>query len=278
MIHTQCRDQRIFTRDGSYEDFETEPDPSGGRWWAHHAGISPDGWNLVVDKVVKASWDTPTELTFDKKVTVLPRQRRAFYIHSGLPDDLGIQYQSYAEDDVVAESEHILLLPGLGHTVSIMFDTVNVTLIELCGFVKGSDPFDEVNGWYRAYRGLAGNIRYKAKRKGWNIWEHSYFPEPLRRAVYTMLLLNARASNMVLEHRLNNMHNDRVNSSKRRAITDSSYYHQPTSDYMPLDAFDMQAMEGIPPGVLLMSLPQYVVYYIMEFMVMLCRHCYNVAI
>jgi hypothetical protein len=70
-----------------------------------------------VDKVVKASWDTPTEIFFDKKVTLLPRSRKAFYVHSGLPDDLGIQYQSYREEDVVAENEHLLVLPGLGHTV-----------------------------------------------------------------------------------------------------------------------------------------------------------------
>ena len=67
---------------------------------------------------MKASWDTPSEVHFDKKVTVLPRKRQAFYIHSGLPDDLGIQYQSYNEDDVVAESDHLVILPGLGHTVS----------------------------------------------------------------------------------------------------------------------------------------------------------------
>lgn len=47
----------------------------------------------------------------------MPGSRRAFYLHSGLPDDLGIQYQSYGEDDIVAEDEHVLVWPGLGHTV-----------------------------------------------------------------------------------------------------------------------------------------------------------------
>ena len=108
--------QRIFARDGSYEQFETESLPSA-RWWAHHSSISPDGWELVLDRVVKASWDTPTELFFDQRVVVLPRRRKAFYVHSGLPDDLGVQYQSYREEDVVAENEHLLVLPGLGHTV-----------------------------------------------------------------------------------------------------------------------------------------------------------------
>lgn len=47
-----------------------------GRWWAHHSSISPDGWSLVVDKVVKASWDTPSEISLDEVVTILPRSRK----------------------------------------------------------------------------------------------------------------------------------------------------------------------------------------------------------
>lgn len=85
-----------------------------------------------MDKVVKASWDTPSEIFFDEKVKLLPRHRKAFYVHSGLPDDLGIQYQSYQEDDIVAENEHMLLLPGLGHTVRrIMYCWCYVLLLFL---------------------------------------------------------------------------------------------------------------------------------------------------
>lgn len=47
---------------------------------------------------------------------MLPHSRHGFYCHSSLPDDLGIQYQSYAHDDVVAEDDVLRLLPGLGHT------------------------------------------------------------------------------------------------------------------------------------------------------------------
>lgn len=49
---------------------------------------------------------------------MLPHSRHGFYCHSSLPDDLGIQYQSYAQDDVVAEDEYVRVLPGLGHTGS----------------------------------------------------------------------------------------------------------------------------------------------------------------
>ena len=144
-------------------------------------------------------------------------------------------------------------------------------------FLKGSDPFDEVNGWYRAFRGLAGTVRYSARLKGWDIWEHANFPVPLRRAVHTMLLLNAQASNMILEHRLNNLSLDHENNPPERQrplLTAANYYHFPTSNYMPVDAYDLEAIADVPPGVRLMSVPLYVVYYIMEFMVRSVFHLF----
>jgi hypothetical protein len=93
-----------------------------------------------------------------------------------------------------------------------------------------------------------------------------------------MLLMNAHASNMVLDHRLNNLSiENRSNNSQHDAFAppqqplriDASYYHFSTSNYMPLDAHDARATADIPPGVRLMSMPHYVVYYVMEFMVRL---------
>lgn len=138
--------------------------------------------------------------------------------------------------------------------------------------MKGSEPFDEVNGWYRAFRGLAGTVRYSARLKGWDIWNHAHFPAPLRRAVRTLLLMNAQAANMVLEHRLNNLSLDSENNHPGRhrpllTDADASYYHFPTSNYMPVDAYDLEAISDVSPGVQLMSMPHDVVYYIMEFMV-----------
>ena len=43
---------------------------------------------------------------FDQPVTLLPHGQRGLYCHSSLPDDLGIQYQSYdSRDSVVAQDE-----------------------------------------------------------------------------------------------------------------------------------------------------------------------------
>lgn len=99
---------------------------------------------------------------------VEPHRRIALYCHSGLPDDLGIQYQSFRKEDIIAADDFITLHPGLGHT--------------------GSEPFDETSGWYRSYRGLAGRVTYAVVWKGWTIEQHSLFPVELKKAVVTMLL------------------------------------------------------------------------------------------
>lgn len=91
---------------------------------------------------------------------MLPHSRQGFYCHSGLPDDLGIQYQTFSKNQIVAEDDIITVYPGLGHT--------------------GSEPFDQVNGWYKSYRGPCGNISYRSIHKGWNIAQHSLFPKELQ--------------------------------------------------------------------------------------------------
>ncbi|KAJ1410926.1 hypothetical protein B484DRAFT_455741, partial [Ochromonadaceae sp. CCMP2298] len=158
---------RIFARDRPWEDDQPKSVPSP-HWWAHRESVSAEGWVLIADRLCRPSWDKPVEIKFDQAVRLLPHQSRGLYCHSHLPDDLGIQYQSYSKDDIVASDEHITILPGLGHT--------------------GSRPFDEMHGWYRAYRSLAGSVSYCAEYKGWSPFDHKIFPKQLRKAVVTMLL------------------------------------------------------------------------------------------
>lgn len=87
-------------------------------------------------------------------------QRRGIYVHSDLPDDLGIQYQTYRTNAPFADNEHLLLHPGLGHT--------------------SCEPFDLENGWYRGLRGLAGELTYGAFVKKWSIASHHEFPPAVR--------------------------------------------------------------------------------------------------
>ena len=94
-------------------------------------------WTLVADRVMNPSWDRACNIRFDTPLTMLPRSTCGIYIHSSLPDDLGIQYQSYREGDTVAQSEHLVILTGLGHTGSEPFDTTNV-YIYLIIFYKDS--------------------------------------------------------------------------------------------------------------------------------------------
>lgn len=162
---------RIFARDRNWEAGMEEMH-TNVHWWAHHGHLSHEGWELVADTHCSPSWDKLTTIPLSQPVTLLPHSVRALYVHSDLPDDLGIQYQSYAGNARVGESEHVILHPGLGHT--------------------SSEPFDEFNGWYRAYRGLAGVVTYTCRRKGWSPAEHRLFPVPLREAVRCLLLCHTR--------------------------------------------------------------------------------------
>lgn len=175
-----------------------------------------------------------------------PHQRRALYCHSGLPDDLGIQYQSYAKTDVIGEDDHLRLLPGLGHT--------------------GSEPFDDVNGWYRSYRGIAGTVHYHMRWKGWTPERHREFPEELREAVRTMLLCNvdsAMARSMSLLY---------GGPAQQPTITTTSVGGETAAAAALADTVAASSSSSLqqPPRYTLASLPVYLIYNIMEFTVS-CR-------
>lgn len=178
------------------------------------------------------------------------------YCHSGLPDDLGIQYQSYSKTDIVAEDDYLRLLPGVGHT--------------------GSEPFDEVHGWYRSYRGLAGSVHYHMRWKGWSPERHREFPEALRCAVRTMLLcnLNAAVARSLLQLESADVDSRSItNSSSSSMNDDDNNNHSLVSAdsaaaaaFLPSDAVSTTQV-GKKRRLTLASLPVYVVYNILEFMV-----------
>ena len=124
----------------------------------------------------QASWDEPVRIQLARPVRILPGGCSAIYIHSSLPDDLGIQYRSTMDpDEVTLENDHLRIMPGVGHT--------------------GSRPFDTRRGygWYRANRTLCGSVEYRQLERVWRVAEHAEFPMPLRAAVFTMLCANQRA-------------------------------------------------------------------------------------
>jgi hypothetical protein len=176
-------------------------------------------------------------------VKLSPYQKRALYCHSSLPDDLGIQYQSYAANDVIASDDYITLRPGLGHT--------------------GNEPFDDFNGWYRSYRGLSGGVKYHAKWKGWSIPEHIKFPDPLRKAVYTMLLCEKRSFR-----------------DPNLVITPSNTPMQKQRKRSWSSALSSPAVSSLAPSMKLgryhiSSLPKDVIIYILEFMVNSCTFLFQ---
>ena len=156
---------RIFARDRPWA--EGQPRQQQQHYWGHHPGVANTGWKLVADQVCKPSWDRPTEIFFDESFTLLPHERKAFYCHSGLPHDLGIQYQSIRAGVVSCQDECMAILPGLGHC--------------------GSTPFDGDDGWFRHARSPCGMVRYKAKMKGYHVRDHKIFPLGMREAAKTLL-------------------------------------------------------------------------------------------
>ena len=144
------------------------------------------------------------QIRFHTIVKLLPHTCRALYCHSGLPDDLGIQYQSYQKSDVVAADEHVIIRPGLGHT--------------------GAQPFDDQHGWYRAYRALAGSLSYSVKLKGWSPLEHKIFPAPLKDAVKSLLLCQHHEHYMAEKEEKNSklIQNTSYGCSNRNSSSSSS--------------------------------------------------------
>lgn len=72
----------------------------------------------------QASWDIPVRIELARPVRILPGKCSAIYVHSSLPDDLGIQYRSTTgPEEVTFENDHLRIMPGIGHTGSRPFDT-----------------------------------------------------------------------------------------------------------------------------------------------------------
>jgi hypothetical protein len=159
----------------------------------------------------------------------------------------------------------------------------------------GSEPFDQHHGWYRAWRGLAGAVVYKAKRKGWKPSEHILFPQEMKRSLLTLLCCQQRLENrntatgpLVTEQTADGKRDydglitwwcwfhDRciyvcgwkllceywcIGFEVRRVLT-SCYlltWYQPHVHSSPV-------CSSKPPRRIV-PLPKYVIYYIMEFMV-----------
>ena len=89
---------RVFAKlDSGWKKDETSD--GNGHYWAEVQAVCTEGWYEVADVECQPSWDRPCAIPLDQRfsqgLTILPHRTIALYVHSGLPDDLGIQYQSY---------------------------------------------------------------------------------------------------------------------------------------------------------------------------------------
>jgi hypothetical protein len=133
-------------------------------WGQGYDIVDQSHWERIAARYCAPSWDVPAEIAFDRPVRIKPGQIRALYVHSALPDDLGIQYQSFRGADIIAQDDIVTLLPGVGHT--------------------GPRPFN--SGWYRGPRGLAGAISYTALLRTWTPLTHHEAPLSMRAAAATV--------------------------------------------------------------------------------------------
>jgi len=168
----------VFARDASWKDPPEEPSRRIQNFgWGGSYELDRRGWSLVHDERAPPSWNTARELRLAQPVHLLPHQTRALFVHSDLPDDLGVQYMEYRggdAPDIVGEDACVRLLPGLGFTGQVPFDTRNHA------------------GWYRPNRGPAGALSYAAQPLRWTLARHREFPAALRAAVRAVLLSAGR--------------------------------------------------------------------------------------
>lgn len=119
---------RVYGRDRPWEApdrAEDDDEAEQGRFrrsWGHQGNVGTTGWVLLADQVCQPAWDRPTEILLNRPgatpFRLQPYKRRGLYVHSNLPDDLGIQYNSFSKKQIVAQNEHLRIMPGLGHTGS----------------------------------------------------------------------------------------------------------------------------------------------------------------
>ena len=164
---------RIYARGCTWHDDDEETERrTVFTGWGHHYELNPAGYELVHEEQLPPSWNAAREVRLQRPVRILPHHTRALYVHSNLPDDLGIQYQEYRGTEVVADDGCVRMLKGLGFT--------------------GEVPFDQRRGWYRQDRGPAGGLSYTAQPVYWSMAKHASFPVQLQQLVRTMLSVHAQ--------------------------------------------------------------------------------------
>jgi len=133
---------RVYARDRPWKkDNDDRRNPH--HWWAHSESISQTGWYQVADEVCSPSWDKPREIRLSTPVKMLPHTRVGFYLHSSLPDDLGIQYQSYrTSEESFALDKHLVLWPGIIIVIIIIIIIILLSSLSLLSLSLSLSLFD----------------------------------------------------------------------------------------------------------------------------------------
>ena len=169
MVGGMLGEVRVFAMEGPWHKGQFQQKVQRCGWNNHNDVLDPEDWQQVACVRLAAAWDGTREVTLSQPVRIKPGSARGFYIHSGLPDDLGLQYQSFhSQEEPAAQDEFLTVVPGIGHT--------------------GSEPFENYHGWYRAIRGPCGAVRYDAILRTWTAPTHREFPLALRKLTSAVIL------------------------------------------------------------------------------------------
>ena len=174
--------------------------------WAVGYNLSTTGWTLVHDAHVAPSWNAATEIRLHVPVHVLPHHTRALFVHSDLPDDLGVQYmdtRAYrgaapGAEEVCGQDAAVRLLSGLGFTGSAPFEGRGgwnyrqASTRSSPSRARGASELDRLSPLPPQFRGPAGAVSYAAQPARWTLPRHALFPTELQLAVREVLLASVR--------------------------------------------------------------------------------------
>jgi len=149
-----------------------------GGWHGNEA--IPSRWTKVSSHNLARSWNKCSEIVLGSPVLVSPSTVQGFYVHSESHSERAIQYQSASNyDKATCENQFIQILPGKGHTSPI--------------------AFDQIRGWWRGPRTLAGGVKYRVIMNMWSPKKHREFPKEFQQGIFFLLLCHHRSSS-VLHH------------------------------------------------------------------------------
>ena len=86
---------RIYASEGPWNSGTDRATVRPGMYQRSDYGVRPADWELLTEELCAPSWDVPRAVELAVPIVLTPYETRGVYVHSALPDDLGIQYTGH---------------------------------------------------------------------------------------------------------------------------------------------------------------------------------------